>query len=59
MPTNEEQKPNREALGYVPWTTTKLTSHKTGGGKGYLSMVLNQRQRETAVPDWEPYQAKT
>ena len=37
-------------------TTQKTTTHKTQVGKGYLSMVLNQRQRPTAV--WEPYQAK-
>ena len=28
------------------------------GKTGYLSMVLNQRQRLTSASDWEPYQAK-
>ena len=31
---------------------------QTRVGTGYLSMVLNQRQRLTAASDWEPYQAK-
>ena len=29
------------------------------GNTGYLSMVLNQRQRLAAASDWEPYQAKS
>jgi hypothetical protein len=28
----------------------KITTHKTHVGKSYLSMVLNQRQRQTAYP---------
>ena len=32
------------------------TTHS--GKTGCISMVLNQRQRLTAAPDWEPYQVK-
>ena len=39
-------------------TKQKITTHKTHVGQSYLSMVLNQRQRQTAVPEWEPYPAK-
>ena len=42
----------------VKTQTQKTTTHKHQVGTGYLSMVLNQRQRLTAASDWEPYQAK-
>ena len=42
----------------VTYTKQKTFTHKTQVGKGYLSMILNQRQQTTPVSDWEPYQAK-
>ena len=48
-------------------SSCKVQTHKTEnnypqikweGKTGYLSMVLNQKQRLTAASDWEPYQAK-
>ena len=39
-------------------TKPKIITHKTQVGKGYLSMILNQRQQTTPASDWEPYQAK-
>ena len=32
-------------------THGKIITHNTQVGKGYLSMAVNQRQRQTAVPD--------
>ena len=39
-------------------TKQKINTHETRVGKGYLSMILNQRQLKTPASDWEPYQAK-
>ena len=36
----------------------KTITHETQVGKGYLSMILNQKQLTTPAYDWEPYQAK-
>jgi hypothetical protein len=39
-------------------TKTENNYPQTQVGTGYLSMVLNQRQRLPAASEWEPYQAK-
>ena len=42
-----EQKYDKRTVLYGEWKNTeqKIITHKTQVGKGYLSMILNQRQR--------------
>ena len=44
-------------LSDVDTQRQKTTTHTHSGKTGYLSMVLNQRQRMPAASDWEPYEA--
>ena len=59
LPKNKQvNSKDRDATEEHTNTHGKIITHKTQVGKGYLSMVLNQRQRLTAASDWEPYLAK-
>ena len=51
MTKNKRERNETETVLSGADTKQKTTTHKTHVGKSYLSMVLNQRQRQTAVPD--------
>jgi hypothetical protein len=53
-----KQQTNRPVRWMKKNTKQEIITHKTQVGKGYLSIILNQRQRTTPASDWELYQAK-
>ena len=54
----ENQNENRNISAWCKHWNGEINTHKTQVGRGYLSMILNQRQLTTPASDWEPYQAK-
>ena len=57
--TQNKNNENETVLnGEIQNTEQKIITHETQVKKGYLSMILNQRQLTTPASDWEPYQAK-